>query len=125
MKEKIETNGFISLSNIKVENINQGKMIVELTEEHLNPYKMAHGGLIYTLADTAMGISLIDIGNFVTVSSNINFLKPAKCKKLISEVEKIKIGQTLAILNCNIYNENHDLIAYVTGTYSKTKANNY
>lgn len=119
MEKEIENNGFIALSDIKIKNITEGEMFIELKDKHLNPHGFAHGGLIYTLADTAMGVSLIDIGQFVTVNSNINFLKPAKCKKLISKVEKVKAGKNIAVLNCNIYNEKKELIATITGTYYK------
>lgn len=123
MKEQIENNGFIKHNNIKIENLTEGILKVEIKEEHLNPYDIVHGGMLYTLADTAMGISLIDIGTFVTINASINYLKPAKCKELITKVERVKVGKTIAVLNCNIYDENNNLLVTSTGTYNKININ--
>lgn len=119
MKELIENNGFINLCNIKIDDIDKGILHVNLSSIHNNPYDIAHGGLIFTLADTAMGIFLVSEGNFVTVNSSINFLKPAKSDLLTTNVEKLKIGKNIAVLNCNIYNEKNELISSITGTYSR------
>lgn len=123
MKEALENNGFISLCEIKVEDAHEGRLSLDIEKHHLNPYDFAHGGLIYTLADTAMGICLSESGTFVTVNSHINFLKPANCKKLISQVDRVRLGKRIAVLNCYIYNESVELIATVTGTYCKYNHN--
>jgi len=54
-----EAPGFIKYNNIHLEDIdeNYAKMYVDLTENSLNPSNIAHGGLIFGLADSVMGMA--------------------------------------------------------------------
>ena len=115
--DNIKKYGYIGLNELEIESIKDGVFYVNIKEKHLNPYGIVHGGLIYTLADTAMGASLIDVGYFVTINSSINFIKSAKCKKLIAKVKRIKVGKSIAFLECFIYDENNNLIATSNGSY--------
>lgn len=121
IKEYIdETPGFIKHSNIKVEEIkeNYSKCYVDITEDSLNPSGIAHGGLIFTLADTAMGVAARTTGrNIVTLNAQIDYLKPGKGKRITCTAEPLKVGKTTAVYRANIYTEENTLIASVTGTF--------
>lgn len=95
------------------------KLKVELTKSTSNPYGIAHGGLIFGLGDTIMGIVARNAKNknCVTINSNIDFLKPGKGKYLIAEATPVKVGDTICVLKTKIYNDNGDLIATMSGTY--------
>ncbi len=127
MKEKkelityLENNpGFIKYNNIHVLDIKDSyaKMSALINENSLNPNGTVHGGLIFGLADSVMGIAARTTGhNVVTIDSSINYLHPGKGSKLIAETEKIKVGKKTAVYRCNIYDEKDNLIAIATGTY--------
>lgn len=109
---------FIEYCDIKAESIEEGKLYVDIKPCHMNPYNMVHGGLIYTLADTAMGVSISNIHKYVTVSCNINYIIPGKCKRLHTEVKKIRIGNKIAYLDCKVIDENNNLISTASGVYA-------
>lgn len=112
--------GFIKQNGYKLINQDgQIKLKVDLTQSALNPYGAAHGGLIFGLGDTLMGIVARKAKNkkCVTINSNIDFLKPGKGKFLIAESSPVKIGNTICVFKTQIYNENKELIATMTGTY--------
>lgn len=112
--------GFMKLNNYKVEEITdkKAKMSCELTEKSLNPSKIAHGGLLFGLADSVMGMLAMTTGkNVVTVNEQIDYIKAASCKKIIGIAEIVKLGKTISVLKCNIYNEKDELLSIVTGTY--------
>jgi acyl-CoA thioesterase len=119
--EFIENNpGYIKHNNIHVEEIkdNYAKCYVEITEDSLNPSGIAHGGLIFGLADTTMGIAARATGrNIVTLNAQIDYLKPGKGKKIRCISEPLKIGKTTAVYRSNIFDEKDTLISSVTGTF--------
>ena len=120
LKTLEETPGFVKHNNYKIEEITSEycKMSVELTEDSLNPNGTAHGGLIFGLADTAMGVVARTTGrNVTTINAQIDYLRPGKGKIITCIAEPLKIGKTTAVLRANIYNEEDTLISTVTGTF--------
>ena len=122
MKEELEklSMGFIKYNNFELVDILDNKVIIKapLTENAMNPYDMAHGGFIFTLGDTAMGVLCRTTGrNAVTVNANINYLKPGKGPYLTAESEMLKQGNKICFLKANIYDSEHNLIANMEGTY--------
>lgn len=115
-----ETPGFIKYNNFKVEEVTNEycKMSVELTENSVNPNGIAHGGLLFGLADTTMGLLARTTGrNIVTINAQIDYLKPGKGSQITCIAEPLKVGKTTAVYRANIYNEEKTLISTVTGTF--------
>ncbi len=115
-----EIPGFISHNQYKVEEVTSEycKMTVKLTENSLNPNKTAHGGLLFGLADTTMGVLARTTGrNITTINAQIDYLKPGKGTQITCIAEPLKVGKTTAVYRANIYNEEETLISTVTGTF--------
>ena len=122
MKEELEklSMGFIKHHDFELLEVSPKRVILKapLTEKSMNPYDMAHGGLIFGLGDTAMGILCRTTNrNAVTVNASINYLKPGKGEYLTAESEMLKEGNKLCFLRANIYDSEHNLIANMEGTY--------
>lgn len=124
MKEKlneiITENGFIKHNNIEIIEVKQNAATLKATldENSLNPYKIAHGGLIFGLGDTAMGVVARETGKkAVTLSANITYLKPATGKYLTAKSEMIKDGTSTCYLRTNIYNDKNVLVATMDANY--------
>ena len=120
LKIKFEQSGFIKYNNIKVEEIKKeyAKLSVKLSDKTTNPSNITHGGLIFTLADSAMGLAARTNGrNIVTVNANIDNLKKGIWNILYGVATPVKIGTTLSVYTCDILNEKEELIAKVTGTF--------
>ena len=115
-----ETPGFIKHNNYKLEEVTNEycKMSVELTENSINPNQTAHGGLMFGLADTTMGVLARTTGrNVTTINAQIDYLKPGKGNKITCIAEPLKVGKSTAVYRSNIYNEEETLISTVTGTF--------
>lgn len=120
MKDKIETSGFIKHNNYELVEWNEDKVIlkVKLSEETSNPYNMAHGGLIFGLGDTAMGMLFTKKNrNVVTVDANISYLNPGIGEYLICESEIVKDGKKIAFAQAKIYNNDKVLVATMSANY--------
>lgn len=118
--KEMKDNGFmnhIGLYIVEAKN-NYAKVAIDIKQESLNPYGIVHGGLLFSLADSAMGVALRTTDRIgVTLNSNIDFLSPGKGKHIYAETEVIKDGKSIVVYKVNITNEEGTLISTVTGTY--------
>ncbi|MEA4926530.1 MAG: PaaI family thioesterase [Syntrophomonadaceae bacterium] len=83
-----------------------------------------HGGIISTLADTAMGRAAATATGWVcrTVEMNLNYLAPAFEETEISaEGFVIHAGNTIIVTGCNVYNCDGKLMANSRGTYIRDR----
>ncbi len=112
--------GFFKHNNYHVEKATAEECIikVELSENSMNPYGIAHGGLIFGLGDVVMGMLARSTGRpAVTLNANINYLKPGTGEYLLGKAEMIKNGKTTCVLRANIYNDKEELIATMDSNY--------
>ena len=97
---------------------NQAVLYANIDENSLNPNNSVHGGLIFALADTAMGTLCYATGiKGVTIDSSISYLKPCKGKIIKCIAVPVKVGKTIGVYKAEIYNEKDELAAIVTANY--------
>ncbi len=107
-------------NGIKIVKISNGyaECRVELSPESNNSQGIAHGGLIFALADVAAGYAADDDDReCVTSNSNINFLRPAMGSYLKAVAKPIKAGRKMSVVECSVTDERGKLIAIATFTY--------
>lgn len=115
-----ENEGFIKNNNIHVKSLEENKVELysEITEKSLNPYDTVHGGLIFGIADTAMGaLAYFSRRKAVTVDSYINYLKPCRKNIINCVATTVKVGKTIGSYKAEIYNDKNELSAIVTANY--------
>ncbi len=119
--QKMENeSGYFHHNQYHIEEITEESVTLKanINEDSLNPYGIAHGGFIFGLGDTAMGILAREENKEVlTLNANIDFLRPGSGKELIAKSEMIKNGKKIKVLKANIYNEEGKLIASMTSNY--------
>ena len=99
---------------------------LRLAEPHSNSRGLAHGGLIATLADNAMGLSCgakRDGGQtrLITAGLAVDFIRSAKIGQwLVFESEVIKLGSNLCFAQC-IVTADGEKCARANGTFSVVK----
>lgn len=80
---------------------------VRIDESHLNPLGMPHGGMLATLADTAIGaMMLLEMGpsaTAVTVNLSLDYLDAARLGDWVeARVEFDKLGSRLRYGTCRL-----------------------
>jgi uncharacterized protein (TIGR00369 family) len=94
---------------------------LEITQRLGNRLGMAHGGVIATLADQALGLAwrsaAPDRTPGGTINLNINFISPGK-GRLTAEGQLVKLTGSVAFCEGKIYDENRELIASAQGAFS-------
>ena len=116
--DKVE--GFIKHNNMHIESIEDNKVILyaKVNKKSLNPFDIVHGGLIFGLADTAMGtLCILNGRKGVTIDTNISYLRPCKVNIIRCIATPIKEGLTIGVYKAEIYNSNNELAAVITANF--------
>jgi uncharacterized protein (TIGR00369 family) len=87
-------------------------LALEVREAHCNSRGFAHGGLISSLADNAMGLSIVrqarereggEKASAVTVALTLDFIDAARVGEAIEfQPTVLKVGRTLAFADCRV-----------------------
>ena len=115
--------GAAKLVGFVVTSVEPGRAVVELEagERHLNLLGTVHGGVLCTIADTAMGVahgSTLPEGELATtLELKINFLRPARTGRLRAIGKLVKSGRTTALVECDVVDEQENLVARASSTY--------
>jgi len=132
-----ETFGIAHLLGMKIVRSQDGigQTSIQVDGRLMHPQQMVHGGVIFTLADTAMSMALLSIlppgTPFGTIEAKINYLLPASEGELLAEGRLIHEGGSTAVIEATVYNlspAGKRAIAQVLGTFyirrQKRAANN-
>ena len=101
--------GFAELVGFEVfpESDGTGKGQLTVSERHLNPNGVVHGGALFTLVDTAMGASLmqrLDKGEIcATLQISMNFLRPVVGGMVECEARVVNKGRRFANVRGELY----------------------
>ncbi len=92
--------------------------------DQLNHAGVMHGGIITTILDEMMGVTLItyEIEHlYVTINLHVDFLFGAKeGEKLKAVSEVFRVGKKIANVEAKLYNEKGQLIAKATSNLAAT-----
>ena len=103
-----EDNPFTKHLGVDIVSIDKGNVCVSLTikHEHTNVYGIAHGGVIMSLCDMAMGRSLFLVWEkkVVTLDFNINILKSIDMEDVaIVKGMIIHNGRSTVVAECEVF----------------------
>ena len=105
---------------ITVEEIGPGyaRVVKDVTAEDANPVGVPHGGVYFSMADTAAGSAMASHGFFaVTVNASYNFLRSAKLgDRLTAEARERKPGRSICFFDIEVRDQDGTLLG--TGSAS-------
>lgn len=117
-------NRFARKLGIVVESIAPGTARVTKTveEDDLNPIGWAHGGVYFTLADSAAGSAMVSKGfAAVTVNASYNFFRGASVGDVLTaEAVEVKTGKTLCVFDVRVTDQRGALLGTGTFTFFNT-----
>ena len=94
--------------------------VVEPHSKLLNSLGIAHGGLVTTLADAAMGgaarSTLADSRTVVTVTMQTSFFAPGR-GRLEAEAKVVRQTRTLLFAECEVRNAAGEAVAHSNGVF--------
>ena len=93
---------------------------LDVEPHHLNLQGVLHGGMIATLADTAAGLAvrteLTPGRTHVTVSLNVQYLRPGGPGRLVGRGRVLRIGRALAVATAEVVDGQGRLLATASAT---------
>lgn len=112
---------FTKYLGVDIVSIDKANVCVRLIikHEHTNVYGIAHGGVIMSLCDMAMGAACLSVGKkVVTLDFNINILKSIDMKDVaIVKGTIIHNGKSTIVAECEVFNKDNKLCAKSRGTF--------
>jgi len=102
---------------MKAERVGEGSAVVtlELGERHMNGNGVAHGGVIFSLADVAFAIAVNSRGPAVSASSSISFCAAGKGGILRAEAREISLARKLGTYEVTVTDESGKTVALFQG----------
>jgi len=117
-------NPFWSLLGMEILEIKKGwaKIRLPFSEKLANGIGVAHGGAIFSPADSAVGMALIGLinkdENISTLEMKINYLRPFTSGEIVAEAKIVHKGTMTAIGDVDVWDEKENLIAKCLVTYA-------
>src|SRR5262249_45218949 len=113
-----------ALMDFRVTEMKDGHACVEMDvcERHANPVGTLHGGVLCTIADSAMGLAygstLGDPDTFATIELKINFLRPVHKASLVASAVVVHRGRNIGLVECSVHDRSGRLVAKATSTFT-------
>jgi acyl-CoA thioesterase len=98
------------------------KILLRIRPEMINAIGIAHGGIVFSLADTALALACNGRNKAsVTLESAINFIKPVHKNDIITaETTEIHNGQSTGLYQITLTNQAAEKVAVFKGTCFRT-----
>lgn len=110
---------FLRNNHMRVISMSDGlaKVELDISEDLFNAHGFVHGGALFSLADNTAGAAAHSTGRkCVTLTGNINYIKPGLAGKLIGVAHEVSCGKTTGVYDVHIFNEHQQLLAKATFT---------
>ena|SRR5215213_9470095 len=112
---------------IEIIEIKEGysKLQMKVREEMINGFDIVHGGIAFSLADTAFAFACNNRNNLsVALDTSINFTKPVMPGDLlIAEAKELHNGRSTGLYHIIISNQKNHQVAFFKGTCYRTGKN--
>jgi len=123
-KMMMDRDAFSQWMGIEILSIKKGSVELQMTitKEMTNGFKIAHGGIAYSLADSALAFSSNTYGiQSVTIESTMSHIKPLKEGETIKAVAKeLQLSGKFGRYLIEIMNEKNEVAAVFYGTVFRT-----
>ncbi|MCJ7772998.1 MAG: PaaI family thioesterase [Desulfobacterales bacterium] len=124
LMEKMNTaSKYWTLLGIELLDVKKGwaKVRLPFTEKLTHPLGIAHGGAVFSPADSAIAMALAGLVGpdeiYTTIEMKINYLKPFNKGEITAEASIIHKGKNIAIGDVTVTNDRGHMIAKGLATY--------
>jgi uncharacterized protein (TIGR00369 family) len=126
LRSRLASSPFHSGLGLVVEDAAAGSVTIaiDVGPEQLNLQGLVHGGLLATVADTAMGLAVrtqVEPGRrHVTIQLGVQYVRAGGPGTIRARGRTIKVGSQVAHAEADVDGEDGRLLARAQGTYSVT-----
>ena len=116
----MEKDAFSRWLGVQIEEISAGyaRISMEVRKEMVNGFEVGHGGITFSLADSALAFASNSRGYLsLALENNINFTKRVSVGDVLTaETEELQNGRTIGVYKVSITNQNNDVVGEFRGT---------
>lgn len=120
VKKMMENDAFSQWLSIKIVSITEGECQLEstVTKSMVNGFLIAHGGITYSLADSALAFAANSYGKqCVSIETSISHVRPARIgDTLVAHCKELNRTKTLGRYEVTITNQDNKIVALFKGT---------
>jgi uncharacterized protein (TIGR00369 family) len=123
----VRDSAFYRWSGIELAEAAEGTVTLRLAlaAHHVNIQGLAHGGVLATLADAAMGLAIrsaVEPGRrHVTVAMDVHYLRPVTRGSVTATGRAVRVGTELGYAEADVTDERGRTIVRASGTYSVSR----
>jgi uncharacterized protein (TIGR00369 family) len=127
LRALVADTAFYRWSGIRVADAQPGAVTLELDldDHHRNVQGFAHGGVLATIADAAMGLSIrsaLEAGRrHVTIEMGMHYLRPVTTGTITASGRAVRVGAEVAYAEATVTDAAGRDLARGSGTYSVTR----
>ena len=127
VEQMMKDDTFSQWLGIEIVEIKEGysKIKMKVRNEMMNGLNIIHGGIAFSLADSAFAFACNSRNNFsVALDTSINFLKPVHAgDELFAEAKEMHNGKSTGLYHVTITNQRSHVVAIFKGTCFRTGKN--
>ena len=120
----MEHDAFSKWLGVEIIEVKEGACKIKMTirEEMVNGFHVTHGGIIFSLADSALAFACNNRNNLsLALECNVSFLKQVNVgDELIAEAKEIHNGKSTGVYSIHVTNQNNIQVALFKGTCFRT-----
>lgn len=124
VQHMMEYDHFSQWLGITVIEIKEGYCKIQMTirKEMLNGFDIVHGGIPFSLADSAFAFACNNRNNLsVALDTSINFVKATHVGDiLMAEAKEIHNGRSTGLYHISLTNQKNEIVAHFKGTCFRT-----
>ncbi|MDR8393308.1 hotdog fold thioesterase [Aliifodinibius sp. S!AR15-10] len=129
VQKMIGNDPFSRWLGIRVKEIKPGSVTLEMSvrPEMLNGFGVAHGGIAYSLADSALAFAANTHGKVsLALENNISYIKKITEKDLLTaKTEELSVGRTIGVYQITITRNDEEKVAVFRGTVYRTENDHF
>jgi acyl-CoA thioesterase len=127
VEHMMHIDAFSQWLDIKILEVKEGhcKIAMMIRQEMVNGFRVAHGGILFSFADSALAFACNNRNNLsLAIECNISFLKQVNVgDELTAEAKEIHNGKSTGVYSINVTNQHNQQVALFKGTCFRTGKN--
>lgn len=129
VEKMMADDAFSQWLGIEVVDIKPGYAELQLLvrKEMVNGFNVTHGGIAFSLADSALAFASNSYGRVaLALENNISYMKKVMPGDLLTaKTDELSIGNRIAVYNIEITNQESEKVATFRGTVFRTKEQHF
>lgn len=123
LRERVRSSPFHRWAGMELVSVGGGRaeVAMDLQDQHFNPQRIVHGGIISAMADTSIGLalrSMLPAGHtHRTAQLNVHFLAKGEGNRLVGRGRSLHLGKRMGYGEAEVLDGDGRLLARATATF--------